>query len=127
MKRYKNYLIRIERLEEKLLVIDNQIVGVQSKRISDMPKGGVAVSLDDLLIKKEETQQRIQNLVDTSHKVKQEIYACIDTLDDYRFAEVLEDYFLNSRTLEDIAEYRHYTVRHVGFLYGKGLELIQIV
>lgn len=127
LKRYRNYLIRIERLEEKLLLIDNQLLGIKSVGISDMPKGGQSLTKDDLLIKKEETEQRIQNLVDISRKVKHELYACIETLDDYRFAEVLENYFIDGYTLEEIAEMKNYSVQHVGYLYGKGLDRITIV
>lgn len=126
LKRYRNYLIRIERLEEKLLSIDNQLEGMSSKRISDMPKGGVPVTVDDLLVRKEETKQRVKRLIDTSNKVKSEIFEAIDHIDDYRFAEVLESYFIECKTLECIAEEKHYSVQHVGYLYGKGMNEIPI-
>ena len=66
LKGYQNYLIRIERLEEKLLSIDNQLEGMSSKRIRDMPKGGLPVTTDELLYRKEEIKRRIQNLIDKS-------------------------------------------------------------
>ena len=126
LKRYRNYLIRIERLEEKLLSIDNQLEGMSSKRISDMPTGGLPVTVEDILNRKDETKKRIQRLIDNSVSVKSEIYEVIDHIDDYRFAEVLEAYFIECKTLEFIAEEKHYSIRHVGFLYGKGIEMIQI-
>lgn len=89
-----------------------------------MPRGGTPVTKDDLLIRKEETEARIQNLVDISNRVRLEVLECIDTIDEDRFVEVLEDYFLNCQTLEDIAEKRSYSVKYVGFLYGKGLEMV---
>lgn len=127
LKRYRNYLIRIKRLEEKLFQIDNQLIGLKSTQITDMPKGGIAATKDDLLIKKEETEHRIQNLVDISRNVRMEIFDCIETLDDYRFSEVLESYFIDGYTLEAIAENKNYSIQHVGYLYGKGLEMVQIV
>lgn len=126
LKRYRNYLIRIERLEEKLLSIDNQLEGMSSKRISDMPTGGLPVTVEDILNRKDETKKRIQRLIDNSVSVKSEIYEVIDHIDDYRFAEVLEAYFIECKTLECIAEEKHYSIRHVGFLYGKGIEMIQL-
>lgn len=126
LKRYRNYLIRIERLEEKLLSIDNQLEGTSSKRISDMPTGGVPVTVDDLLSRKEETQKRIQRLIDISSQVKSEIYELIDQIDDYRFAEVLEAYFIECKTLECIAEEKHYSVKHIKYLYGSGIKGIQM-
>lgn len=127
LKRYRNYLVRINRLEEKLADIDNQLIGLKSRQITDMPRGGKPLSKDDLLIRKEETEHRIQNLVDISREVRSEIFECIETIDDYRFAEVLECYFIDGYTLEAIAEIKHYSVQHVGYLYGKGLDLITII
>lgn len=126
LKRYRNYLIRIERLEEKLLSIDNQLEGMSSKRISDMPRGGLPVTTDELFYRKDETKKRIQNLIDKSIEVKSEIYEVIDHIDDYRFAEVLEAYFIECKTLECIADEKHYSIRHVGFLYGKGLKEVKL-
>ncbi|MDT2483153.1 hypothetical protein [Enterococcus avium] len=127
LKRYRNYKTRISRLEEKLASLDEQLVGVKSVEITDMPKGGLPLTKDDLLARKEETSLRIQNLVNISRDVRVEILNCLDTLDDYRFAEVLECYFIDGYTLEAIAEIKHYSVQHVGYLYGRGLDLIQIV
>lgn len=126
LKRYRNYLTRIERLEEKISSINEELIGIKSITISDMPKGGQPITKDDLLIRREETEQRIQTLNETSLKVKKEIYECIDHLDDFRLAEVLENYFIDAMTLEEIAEVNHYSIRHVGFLYAKGIESIQI-
>jgi DNA-directed RNA polymerase specialized sigma24 family protein len=126
LKRYRNYLVRIERLEEKLSNIDDQLLGMKSVTINDMPRGGIPLTKDDLLSKKEETQERIQKLVDISRDVKNQIYDCIETLDDYRFAEVLEHYFVDGYTFEAIAEIKCYSLRHVGYLYAKGLEKVVI-
>lgn len=127
LKRYRNYLFRINRLEEKLFQIDNQLIGLKSRQITDMPRGGTPLTKDDLLIKKEETEHRIQNLVDISRVVRMEIIDSLDTIDDYRFSEVLESYFIEGQTLEAIAENKNYSIQHVGYLYGKGLDLVQIV
>lgn len=127
LKRYRNYLVRINRLEEKLFQIDNQLIGLKSRQITDMPRGGTPLTKDDLLIKKEETEHRIQNLVDISRVVRMEIIDSLDTIDDYRFSEVLESYFIEGQTLEAIAENKNYSIQHVGYLYGKGLDLVQIV
>lgn len=126
LKRYRNYLIRIERLEEKLLSIDNQLEGMSSKRISDIPTGGLPVTVDDLLCRKEETKQRIKRIVRTSNRIKSEIYEVIDHIDDYRFSEVLEAYFIDGKTMEYIAEERNYSVKHIKYLYSNGIKEIKI-
>ena len=84
------------------------------------------ITTDELLYRKEEIKRRIQNLIDKSIEVKFEIYEVIDHIDDYRFAEVLEAYFIECKTLECIADEKHYSVRHISSLYSEGLKEIQI-
>ena len=126
LKRYRNYLTRINRLEEQLASVNERLVGLQSKVMTDMPGGGLPITKDDLLEKKEELQHRIDTLTNTSKKVRREILDCIDILDDFRFAEILEAYFIELKTLEEIAEEKHYSIRHCGFLYAKALETINV-
>lgn len=124
LNRYRRYMKRVDKLEEKLYQIDVQIQGLKGRQITDMPRGGRTLTTNDLLIKKEETEHRIQNLLDRSKRIRYEVFDCIDTLEDDRFAEILECYFIERLTFEEIAEQKNYSVRHVGYLYGKGIELV---
>lgn len=117
---------RVEKLEEKLYLIDCDLQGMKTKNITDMPQGGQRLNMDDLLVKKEETEHRIQNILDLSKQVKFEVFDCIDTLEDDRFAEILEYYFIDCYTFEQIADKKNYSIRHVGYLYGMGIELVTI-
>ena len=117
---------RVEKLEEKLYLIDCDLQGMKTKNITDMPQGGQRLTMDDLLAKKEETEHRIQNILDLSKQVKFEVFDCIDTLEDDRFAEILEYYFIDCYTFEQIADKKNYSIRHVGYLYGMGIELVTI-
>lgn len=124
LNRYRKYMRRIDKLEEKLYQIDCDLEGVKTKNITDMPRGGMPLTIDDLLMKKEETEHRIQNLLDLSRQIRYEVFDCIDTLEDDRFAEILECYFIDRMSLEEIAERKNYSLRHVGYLYAKGIEMV---
>lgn len=126
LNRYRRYMRRVEKLEEKLYLIDCDLQGMKTKNITDMPQGGQRLTMDDLLVKKEETEHRIQNILDLSKQVKFEVFDCIDTLEDDRFAEILEYYFIDCYTFEQIADKKNYSIRHVGYLYGMGIELVTI-
>ena len=119
-------MTRIEKLEDKLFNIECDMQGVKTRNITEMPKGGKPLTMDDLLIKKEETEHRIQFLINKSREIRLEIYDCIDQLEDDRFAEVLEYYFIDCLTFEDIADKKCYSVRHVGYLYGRGLDVVPV-
>jgi DNA-directed RNA polymerase specialized sigma subunit len=124
LSRYRRYMQRVEKLENKLFQIDCDLQGLKTKNITDMPRGGQPLTTDDLLAKKEELEHRINNLVLKSKKIKFEIFDCIDSLEDDRFAEVLECYFIDRMSLEDIADRKSYSLRHVGYLYAKGIEKV---
>lgn len=126
LKRYRNYMARINRLEEKIALIDDQLIGLKSAKITDMPRGGQRLTMDELLVQKEELKTRINNLVQTSREIRQEACLAFDTLDDERCAEVLEMYFIDILSFDEIADSKHYSFRHVTRLYSKGLEDIRI-
>ncbi|GGC74870.1 DUF1492 domain-containing protein [Enterococcus wangshanyuanii] len=126
LKRYRRYQQKIKRLEEKLLEIDNRITGIKSVEIKDMPSGGQTVTIEDLFVQKEETKKRIKNLTDINKQNRLEIYHCIDQLEDDRSAEVLECFFIDSMTFEEIADMKHYSVRHIVSLYAQGLDNVKL-
>ncbi|MGX6962943.1 hypothetical protein [Vagococcus xieshaowenii] len=126
LKRYRIYMQRIDKLKEKMQELDVQMQGLSSQQITDMPRGGQGATLDDLLTKKEVLQHRLLNLNEIAIQTKYEIIDCIDLVDDNRYVEVLEAYFVEGLSFEDIAEDKSYSVRHIGYLYSKGLEVLKI-
>ena len=62
LRRYQNNLSCISRLEAKLVILDERITTIKSPNYSGMPRGGVPVTLDDLLSDKDDLERRIKNL-----------------------------------------------------------------
>ena len=56
LKRYIKNEACLRRLEEKVAALDNRMTGLKAVTISDMPRGGSPISLEDLLIQKEDGQ-----------------------------------------------------------------------
>ncbi|MCB4994340.1 V-type ATPase subunit a family protein, partial [Streptococcus mutans] len=117
LKRYVRILKRIERLEYKLLGLDEQMFSLGSGEIKDSIRGGIPRTLDDIMASKEETSERINRLVKESRAIRKDIVSVLDQLEDYRHVEVLELFFIADKTIEDIAEETGYTVRHTIRLY----------
>ncbi|MDR2278907.1 MAG: hypothetical protein LBE23_13705 [Vagococcus sp.] len=91
-----------------------------------MPRGGTPFTIEDMLIRKEETENRISNLLTHSWEVRQEIIEKIDQLEDYRHIEVLEQFFIENLTLDEIAEREHYSLRHTIRMYSEALRKLDI-
>ena len=126
LKRYKKNLALIDRLKNKVIVLDERSKSLKSPGYSDMPRGGTPITYEDLVAEKDEILRRIKRLEVKGKKLKDEILDKIDELEDVRYVEVLESFFIDCKSFEDIAKDNGYTVRHVVKLYSKGVKLIDL-
>ena len=117
LKRYKKNLACIGRLEDKLDHLDEKIKSLRSPNYSGMPRGGTPVTIEELLSDKLDLEKRIEKLKRKSKNIKDSIVEEIDTLEDPRYCEVLEAYFIDCKTISEIAEDMGYTDTHIYNLY----------
>lgn len=122
LRKYRNNKACIERLENKLALLIDRIETIKSPNISGMPRGGLPVTIDDLLSDKFDLEKRIKKLKDKNIKIKDRILDEIDALEDYRYCEVLESYFIECKSIADIAEDMGYTDRYIYDLYKNAIE-----
>jgi hypothetical protein len=126
LKRYRKNRALINRLNEKVILLDQRITGISSPRFSDMPRGGTPVSKEDLVAEKDEIKDRINRLESKGKIIKAEILDKIDELDDPRYAEILESFCIKCMEFSDIAEDNNYTIRHIIRLYSEGIDKISL-
>ena len=124
LKRYRKNLACIGRLEEKLNLLDQRIKSVKSPNLSGMPRGGTPVTVDELLSDKLDLEKRIKRLTDKNKNIKDQILDEIDSLEDYRYCEVLEAYFIDCKTISEIAEDMGYSDVHIYNLYRDAVRLL---
>lgn len=91
-----------------------------------MPRGGTAFTVEDMIIQKEETQERIKNVSKQSIEVRRKIIKKIDELEELKHVELLEAFFIDNMTLDEIAEREGYSIRHAVRLYSEALRLINV-
>lgn len=126
MKRYKRSLELIARLELKVDNLESRMISIKSPGFSDMPRGGTPVTAEDLISEKIELEERIGRLKDKSKILKADILEKIDSLDDMRYAEILESYFIDCKEFGTIAEDTGYTIRHIIRLYSEALNELSL-
>ena len=117
LKKYKVNRACVNRLEEKLTLLDERIKSIKSPNYSGMPRGGTPVTIADLLSDKVDLEKRIQRLKDKGKRLKDSIIEEIDSLEDPKQAEVLELFLIDCMTIEEIAEDMGYTDRYIYDLY----------
>jgi hypothetical protein len=85
-----------------------------------MPKGNF-ITTEDLLADKLDLEKRIEKLNKKGECIKCEIINEIDNVDDPRYCEILEAYFIDCMDMEDIADIMGYGVRHTYKLYSSAI------
>lgn len=126
LRRYRKNVECIERLERKLKILSERITTIKSPNFSGMPRGGVPVTLDDLMSDKLDLENRIKRLKSKSRNLKLAVYEEIDSLEDSRYCEILEAYFIDGLSFEDIADQLGYTTRHTIKLYSEAIRLLSV-
>lgn len=126
LRRYKKQMLVIRRLENKLANIDDKIYKIKTVSYSDEPKGGQPITITDLLSDKIELEERINHLVQKARQLRSETLSEIDMLDDPRYAEVMEQYYIECKTFEDIADSTGYTLRHIMRLQSEALKSMSL-
>ena len=122
LKKYRRNLLCIGRLEEKLESLDEKIKSIRSPNYSGMPRGGTPVTIEELLSDKVDLEKRIKRLKVKGRRLKNEILDEIDTLEDPRYCEVLEAYFIDCKNIGEIADEMGYTDRYIYDLYKEAIK-----
>lgn len=126
LKRYKRNNACIDRLKIKLKELDERIKSAKSPNYSGMPKGGVPVTVEELISDKLDLEKRIDKLKAKKSKLKNDVVEQIDNLDDTRYIDILEKFFIELMSFGEIAEELGYNERHVIRLYSEAIkELVE--
>lgn len=112
----------VQRLHERLFLIEDKMRNVRSPKISDEPRGGTPLTMEELIVKKSELEERIQNLQNEGAEIRHELTGVIDHLQNAQQAEILEMRFLDCLDFDTIADRTGYTLRHVLRLYKGALK-----
>jgi DNA-directed RNA polymerase specialized sigma24 family protein len=126
LKRYRKNCACVRRLEKKLALLEDRITAIKSPNFSGMPRGGKPVTLAELISDKDELEKRIERLKEKGRQIKSEILEEIDTLEDPRYCEILEAYFIDGLSIEDIADKEGYSERRVYRLYSQAINILSV-
>ena len=124
--RYRALMEKVARMEERLEQIDRDLMSIKSPALSSEPKTSVRITLEDKLIRKDELESKINSTLKFARQNRADIMRCIDALENQKSALVLERYFIDSATLETIADEMHYSYEYVKQLYVTGVKSADI-
>lgn len=116
---------KIDELEEELAALDEQ-ADVQSQRLTGMPSSEPTNDFDAIIVQKTALEDEINSLSIIARKQFKNVLEVILKLNNGNQREVLESYFLYSRTLKDTASFLGLSCRHVERLYSEGVKQCRV-
>jgi hypothetical protein len=124
LKRYRKYRSSIRRLEKKIYLLDERIKSVKTPNYSATPRGGTPITVEDLIADKLELEERLERFKAKAQKAKREILSELDELEDDRYSELLETYYIDCIPFETISENMGYTERHIYRLFNEAISAL---
>lgn len=126
LKRYKKNRACISRLEDKLEILESRLTSIKGATYSDMPKGGLAKTIEELISDKMDLEKRIDKLKKRGSDLKDETYDTIDTIDDPNLVELMEYLFIKCYSMDDVEDMLGLSKRQLLRNYRKALELVSL-
>lgn len=122
--RYRKIHTKIDRLKDKLNRL-NERYDLKGVSYSSEPSSSVKKTLDDVLAQKEYLENKIDEMVSESIDIRNEITEKLLDLDNQLEATVLDFYFLERYSLNDIADELSYSDRQIERLYVDGIMSVE--
>nr|WP_243144020.1 DUF1492 domain-containing protein [Eubacterium sp. BL-380-WT-2B] len=94
--------------------------------VSDMPRGGKALEVDDIVIKMDEIMDNIKKKVSESQKIKLELEIAFEGLNDCILEGLMKYRYINCLDWAQIAIVMGYSEPHCWKLHGKALEKLEV-
>ncbi|MYZ02007.1 sigma-70 family RNA polymerase sigma factor [Lactobacillus salivarius] len=122
--RYRKIHTKMDRLKDKLNRL-NERYDLKGVSYSSEPSSSVKKTLDDVLAQKEYLENKIDEMVSESIDIRNEIAEKLLDLDNQLEATVLDFYFLERYSLNDIADELSYSDRQIERLYVDGIMSVE--
>lgn len=111
---------RIDETLERLERMRARLEAGRQSNLSGMPRGGAVdwtATADKVIELEQAYNERLRDMC----RMKREAQAAIDRVEDARYREVLELYYIDRYTWEQVATTMGYDVRHITRLHGEAL------
>ena len=116
---------RIDEATERVERLRARLESGRMSSITGMPRGGASdwtVTADRLIELERGVNARVRDMC----RLKRLAQEAIDRVEDARYRELLELYYIDGFTWEQVAETMEYDVRHVTRLHGEALLKVRV-
>ena len=125
--RYKMLMRMAETLDRQARELGDRAETTGSKKISDMPRGGKHVTMEDLLAEKADLERRRDGLLKKAEEEKPKVQQYIDRVESERHNHLLYGLYLQDKSVEEIADAEGYSVRQEWRIYKEAHRIVESV
>ena len=125
LRQVRNIDRRIEREEEQLERLRARVETGRMSAITGMPRGG-GTDWTDTVDRLIALEQRLNARIREMCRVKADAIDMIDRVEDGRFRELLDCYYIKGMTWEQVAHEMHLDLRWVYRLHGRALRAVRM-
>ena len=122
LKSYKWLLIEIASSEDKVEDERDRLYDVRVPMLSDMPRGGRPVTMDERVVRVVSREEEIAKQKTEAERIKLVIEQSIGAMANPRDRTILKMKYIQGYTFEEIAERIHYSVNHTKILHNEAVD-----
>lgn len=124
---YKKYIVMIRDLDRQIDDAHDRMISVKSaSNVSGIPRGGHAVTVDDLIADVDDLERRKDRFQKIADQKKEIVQSYIDTVLSPRHNRVLTRHFIKCQSINEICKLETYSRRHVLRLYHEALDMVDL-
>jgi len=113
----------IKQLEDRREELETEATRVTT-RLSNMPKGGLTRTMEDIVADMVEVDEKIQNNIRDGYRAMCEIEEAIESLPE-REQYLMRARYIQGKSWEQIAVDMHYSWQHVHRIHANALRLLE--
>lgn len=123
---YKKRKKMIAELSRQIEDMRLSVSGAKSPNYSGMPRGGAPVTFADRVADIRDLESRKERQEKIAVQKKEIVQSYIDTVLSVKHNKVLSMYFIDCKTMQEIASKEHYTDRHAYRIYREALGMVDM-
>ena len=101
---YRWRMREVNSLRNRISDLEDQLTAIRGQQITDMPRGGTAQGIDDLIAKKLDLIDQLHEDLKLAEEAKAEIYTCIRSADCIRDRTILAMHYVDGMSYTQIGE-----------------------
>ena len=123
---YRWRMREVEILRGRISDLEDQLTGIRAQRITDMPRGGQPVGVDDLVAKKVDLLTVYKRDLALAEEARAAIYECIRSVGSIRDRTILSMNYVDGMSYSRIGEILNYSTRQIKRFNREAVENMKI-